>query len=1343
MSEKILALNLNKQTNLYVFDMNRRVLKQVDKNEFNQCHGPVILIKRLCKVKLLTGKPSDIQRYRFVFDKIYQSEGLLNLMYGSYQGCKTLITATNNMLKNSGSVHLQALLLDASSLILQHGTGTYNNWTPSFLIGFLTRVYSIFIRTKDLIKPTSESLDSLLIMGASIGLPDSVFAVLKRMNVLTNKKIGDHPGLCLDLIQSVSEYLLHLCQKATWLPTAVVEFMTKMFTFGTMQKLNYRMKVAIEEWKQDKRVMLTPEFRNSIRKIKQELDSNPDTPERLKIMLNFKSDYNTLERMVKGAAALEKCSRQEPVCVVLEGLAGTKKSIVMLQILKLLRRSYYTHIVKSVDDGKDHYDGYNNEDVFVIDDMGQQGVSQWRTIINMVSSVKMPLECASVDLKDTKYFDSKIILITTNRFKDLEGTFTKTDCVSDSSALFRRAHVFNFSEIGNVTFKRFDIIDHKEGAWVDYFIHPTNIPNKKRGGTFEIAVWMTALIEQMEEYYAQINSKVELTDSQVEIGRDMIEELKQGGYASCTEESLYTAISTFGLGINSVVGVLEDLLSTIEKHVLKYATNYGVMAVGIAAYGVYYMLSKCVTNDYQETDNSSVINDWNKAINHKSKIPTLIGGQVLLAESESDTLIQTVKNNVKIAKIFKYDGEYEITHCLVSGTNIVLPAHTIFESRKTLILYNSQEDFVQENRALDNCKFEVKMDDRVNDIAVIQLPLLNNTPYRNISHLFKHVDKAANHLYFVWSGDPVELKGTVKPLRENPMYITKYGNVYPQEVLTYEMTSKGFCGSIIVDKQLGIQGFHVAGDQSTVGIAKIFSQSVKSKIKILLEDGFDKTKDLVKVPNERFSGMVALSDKISDGPKNTHLQPSEFHEAFVASKQPADLRALGDKTVKLRARRMHKNVMTMDSKELEFMGKFLDWILPNFQAISEFEVVKGNEDLAALNKDSVSGFDFPKDKRDYFDFDTGEVKPEFKEQLEIYRTQCISRYPDKITQHHTLKDELRILEKVKKPRTFGVDSLTTQFEMKRLMGELFVRIKRRKWENGIAIGINPYEDWDKLYQSLKNCEKTWDGDIGEWDASVSPEIQDLVNEKVQKKFVGELNDRIILKRILDLSVRSWVVAGNKEMFKTHGILSGMWITNLFNSLINRCYTAGWYYRNYVKTYKQAPTVFKFLNNVVEFVQGDDKIVGVRFNDPAFSALTMKEYYESMGMTFTDGEKGLIDYESKNLFDCVFLKRKFNYVDSLNKMMGYIDPQTITNSIMWYKNDNDEQEIMQDKLYVFQIESFLMPHDMKKFLMSRIENVIKNKKLKYSFRSNDYLKQLFLSEPQVLHEFTKITLGKFY
>ena len=39
--------------------------------------------------------------------------------------------------------------------------------------------------------------------------------------------------------------------------------------------------------------------------------------------------------------------------------------------------------------GKDWYDNYQNEEIFYMDDVGQQGVSQWRTIINMVSAVKI------------------------------------------------------------------------------------------------------------------------------------------------------------------------------------------------------------------------------------------------------------------------------------------------------------------------------------------------------------------------------------------------------------------------------------------------------------------------------------------------------------------------------------------------------------------------------------------------------------------------------------------------------------------------------------------------------------------------------------------------------------------------------------------------------------------------------------------------------------------------------------------------------------------------------------------------------------------------------------------
>jgi hypothetical protein len=282
---------------------------------------------------------------------------------------------------------------------------------------------------------------------------------------------------------------------------------------------------------------------------------------------------------------------------------------------------------------------------------------------------------------------------------------------------------------------------------------------------------------------------------------------------------------------------------------------------------------------------------------------------------------------------------------------------------------------------------------------------------------------------------------------------------------------------------------------------------------------------------------------------------------------------------------------------------------------------------------------------------------------------------------------------------------------------------------------------------MSKCKLCWDGDIGEWDASISPEIQDLLNDRVSRKFVGSLEDRVILERVLSLSVQSWVVAGNKRMFKTHGILSGMWITNLFNSIINRCYTAGWYYREYVKRFGEEPTVSQFLREIVDIVQGDDKIVGMRSKDllahEYLNAITMREYYESCGMTFTDGKKGLIDYKGKPLEDCSFLNRNFRFHDDLMKVVGPIDAETITNSLMWYKDDNEHDEIMQDKLLVFQREAYLMDPEIGRNLVSIVAKSIQANKLAYRLVSEEYIRNMFLEDPNGAYDHTKRTNGKYY
>ena len=338
---------------------------------------------------------------------------------------------------------------------------------------------------------------------------------------------------------------------------------------------------------------------------------------------------------------------------------------------------------------------------------------------------------------------------------------------------------------------------------------------------------------------------------------------------------------------------------------------------------------------------------------------------------------------------------------------------------------------------------------------------------------------------------------------------------------------------------------------------------------------------------------------------------------------------------------------------------------------------------------------------------------------------------------------LRVKEKVEKPRTFGVDSFATQFELKRLLGNLMVALRKQRWSNGLAIGINPYKDWSKIYEVLEKCLLLWDGDVGEYDASISPQIQNLVNKVLMKKFVGTDYDRNILHRLLCLVIQSWVIAGNKALFKTHGVLSGMWVTNLFDSLYNRCYSAGWYRKYKFMKYKKEFPITRFLEEVVDFVQGDDKICGSKADLDVLNAMTMRDYFVECGMTFTDGEKGQIDYKGKALSDCVFLKRKFRFHDELGEIVGPLSLDTITNSIRWYKDDNEEELIMKDKYHVYQRELYLHGREGLK-IIDESQKFIKARGINLPPLDLDYIRKTYKDDPDYWYSYVnKVNDKNFY
>jgi hypothetical protein len=201
------------------------------------------------------------------------------------------------------------------------------------------------------------------------------------------------------------------------------------------------------------------------------------------------------------------------------------------QVLSILDSSKYCHSIPDINEGKDFYDSYNNEDIFFMDDVGQKGISQWRTMINMISSVKMPLECAEAKLKDTKFFNSTTVIATTNSFMQLSG-LCKSDGISNMEALWRRAFVFDFYEFslksgmfkGTIRFKHYNMhTKHFQEGFPEYL--SLNTKSSKIPTSYTIREY-TDDIEGLRKWMAVIIKAFEIKKRKIKQAHDIPENIR-------------------------------------------------------------------------------------------------------------------------------------------------------------------------------------------------------------------------------------------------------------------------------------------------------------------------------------------------------------------------------------------------------------------------------------------------------------------------------------------------------------------------------------------------------------------------------------------------------------------------------------------------------------------------------------------------------------------------------------------------------------------------------------------------------------------------------------------------
>jgi hypothetical protein len=404
-------------------------------------------------------------------------------------------------------------------------------------------------------------------------------------------------------------------------------------------------------------------------------------------------------------------------------------------------------------------------------------------------------------------------------------------------------------------------------------------------------------------------------------------------------------------------------------------------------------------------------------------------------------------------------------------------------------------------------------------------------------------------------------------------------------------------------------------------------------------------------------------------------------------------------------------------------------IMKPFVNLPDLEVIKGNSLLAPLNKDSSNGYNCDKEKEVYINFEKGEVTPRFSEELRAFEKSINEDNPDweKLFWVESLKDEIRDKRKEGVPRSFRVGTIHQQFLMKRIFGNFVSNVIATRSMHEIMIGCNPIKEWPLMYEKLVSSQGVFAGDIKGWDGNMLGQVQRRVTDLMKEAYQGP--DRKVMETLLETLVHSFVIVKDDLYLTTHSMPSGSFLTAIFNSIVNKYYTARWYFdcldrvapMRFPSDKRITPTVMGFWSDVVDFVYGDDKLNAINAHTHVLNAITMRDFFQQLGMDLTDSMKKPIQTPFQKLSEVTFLKRSFVYHNYLGKIVCPLDLMTLQSGLSYVDYTKVVSQVMGDKISTYQREIYLHPN--REELLDDFTSRMKERS--YPFKRLDYFYLYYL------------------
>lgn len=282
-----------------------------------------------------------------------------------------------------------------------------------------------------------------------------------------------------------------------------------------------------------------------------------------------------------------------------------------------------------------------------------------------------------------------------------------------------------------------------------------------------------------------------------------------------------------------------------------------------------------------------------------------------------------------------------------------------------------------------------------------------------------------------------------------------------------------------------------------------------------------------------------------------------------------------------------------------------------------------------------------------------------------------------------LKDELRSKEKVSTGKTRLISSSPLEYTIafRMMFGAFCSAVQKTRILSGMAVGINPYTEWDLLSRKLQSKGScTVAGDFKGFDSSEQPivhwEILEYINGWYNDSQENQLAREVLWLEVVHSRHLTNVDCESRKYQWQKSLPSGHPATTIINSMYNMCL--------FVMVWTKIQGVSmrsKFHDYNYLVVYGDDNAINIspevtdNFNQNTI-AKVMSEY----GMTYTSENKidgDIADY--RPIEEITFLKRGFRFEPYKDEYVAPLALDTVLYSVYWCKNKKLMRQIVADNV----------------------------------------------------------------